>query len=98
MKKPAYKPEIFARRCCFNCWHHLAYESSGPNAGTVVCPFRARKEYKTVDGRTYIGVDYSKRIPASHVPCSRYRIDTNLPKGCHHAFLDRKEPQQLSLF
>lgn len=79
----------FHRRCCFNCTHHLDYHMNGPHADTVVCSIRAEK-----DMGNYIGVDYSKRIPAAHPPCGDWKVDTNIPKGCHWEF---EEPKQLTI-
>lgn len=95
-KKKQHKPELYNRRCCYNCKHHLAFES-GPKGDTIVCPFMAKKEYKTASGTSYIGVDYTKRIPASHVPCDLWRIDTNIPAGFSWPFLQRQDATQLSL-
>ena len=96
-KKQEYKPDLYSRKCCFNCKHHLAYESTGPNANTVVCPFRAAKELRKADGIRYIGVDFTMRIPAGHVPCHKWKIDTNVPKGFSWPFLHREEHKQLDL-
>lgn len=93
-----YKPQLFCRRCCFNCKHHLDFISSGPKTGTVVCSIFAEKEYHTSDGKTYIGVDYSKRKRADHIPCKHLEIDTNVPKGFSWPFLNRVQPQMLNLF
>ena len=79
----------FHRRCCFNCAHHLDYHMYGTHADTVVCAIRAEK-----DMGNYIGVDYSKRIPAAHPPCGDWQVNTNVPKGCHWKF---EEPKQLTI-
>ena len=92
-KKTIYKPEIFNRRCCFNCKHHLAYIGSGPLAGTIVCPFAA----SYTDKHLVVRIDYDKRMPASHVPCRRWMIDTNVPKGFEWPFLSRLDATQLNL-
>ena len=80
----------FHRRCCFNCTHHLDYHMNGPNADTVVCSIRAEK-----DMGNYIGVDYSKRIPAAHPPCGDWQVGTNVPTVCHWEF---EEPKQLTIY
>ena len=83
----------FHRRCCFNCAHHLDYHINGPHADTVVCAIRAEIPIET-DMGGYIGVDYSKRIPAAHPPCGDWQVDTNVPAGCHWEF---EEPKQLTI-
>lgn len=96
MKKD-YKPQLYSRRCCYNCTHHLAYISDGPNRETIVCAIFAQKEYPTEDGKSRIGIDYKKRIPADHVPCKYWQVDTNNPKGFSWPFLSNDKPQELSL-
>lgn len=87
------KPYRFTHKCCYNCWHHLAFEFH-PSGDTIVCPFEAQKVYKAADGTEYVGVDYSKKKPADSRPCSKWKIDTNIPKGSKWEFL---EPVQLEL-
>lgn len=77
------------RRCCWNCTHHLDYHMEGRYADTVVCSLRAEK-----DMGNYIGIDYTKRMPADHPPCDEWAIDTNVPKGFHWQF---NEPRQLTI-
>lgn len=30
---------------------------------------------------TYVGVDYSQRIPADSLPCDKWKEETNVPSG-----------------
>lgn len=89
-----HKPEIFNRRCCFNCRNHSDYIMTGPNAGTVACPYNSG----WTDEHGTPRIDYSKRIRADHVPCKHWILDTNIPKGCSWPFLNQQQPQQLNLF
>lgn len=85
------KPDKFHRRCCYNCTHHLAYHMNGQYKETVVCSLRAAKTCTTSSGMTYVGVDYSQRIPADSPPCDKWKEDTNVPSGFKWEFERTKQ-------
>lgn len=94
---PAPALDKWNRRCCFNCTHHLAFEYHGEGSETIVCEIFSTKIYTYLNGSKDVGIDYSKRIPANHVPCKHWKIDKrNAPLLKN--LLERKEPQQLEIF